>query len=54
MDETAFIYAIGPNHMYCPPDQNRAQNVGVLKTKLRIAAVIAVSGNGGLFSYLLS
>ena len=54
MDETAFIYAIGPNHMYCPPDQNRAQNIGVLNTKLRIAAVIAVSGNGGLFSYLLS
>lgn len=24
MDETAFTYAIGPEHMYCSPDQNRA------------------------------
>ena len=23
MDETAFTYAIGPEHMYCPPDQSR-------------------------------
>lgn len=46
MDETAFTYAIGPEHMYCPPDQNRAQNLGIPNTKLRITAVIAVSGNG--------
>ena len=46
MDETAFTYAIGPEHMYCPPDQNRAQNIGVPNTKLRITAVVAVSGNG--------
>ena len=46
MDETAFTYAIGPEHMYCPPDQSRAQNLGVPNTKLRITAVVAVSGNG--------
>ena len=23
MDETAFTYVIGPEHMYCPPDQSR-------------------------------
>ena len=46
MDETAFTYAIGPEHMYCPPDQSRAQNIGVPNTKLRITAVVAVSGNG--------
>ena len=32
--------------MYCPPDQSRAQNLGVPNTKLRITAVVAVSGNG--------
>ena len=46
MDETAFTYAIGPEYMYCPPDQNRAQNIGIPNTMLRITAVVAVSGNG--------
>jgi hypothetical protein len=46
MDETAFTYAIGPEYMYCPPDQQRAQNIGIPNTMLRITAVVAVSGNG--------
>ena len=46
MDETAFTYAIGPEYMYCPPDQSRAQNIGIPNTKLRITAAVAVSGNG--------
>lgn len=46
MDETAFSYAIGPEYMYCPPDQNRAQHLGIPNTKLRITAVVAVTGKG--------
>ena len=46
MDETAFTYAIGPEYMYCPPDQCRAQNIGIPNTMLRITAVVAVTGNG--------
>ena len=46
MDETAFSYAIGPEYMYCPPDQSRAQHLGIPNTKLRITAVVAVSGRG--------
>lgn len=46
MDETAFTYAIGPEYMYCPTDQSRAQNIGIPNTMLRITAVVAVSGEG--------
>ena len=46
MDETAFSYAIGPEYMYCPPDQSRAQHLGIPNTKLRITAVVAVFGTG--------
>ena len=46
MDETAFTYAIGPTHMFCPIDQERAMNMGIPNTKLRISAVITVSGDG--------
>ena len=46
MDKTAFTYAIGPEYMYCPPDQSRAQNRGIPNTMLRITAVVVVSGNG--------
>ena len=46
MDETAFTYAIGPEYMYIPSDQPRAQNIGVPNMKLRITAVVAVFGNG--------
>jgi hypothetical protein len=46
MDETAFTYAIGPTHMFCPIDQERAINMGIPNTKLRISAVITVSGEG--------
>ena len=46
MDEAAFSYAIGPEYMYCPPDQSRAQHLGIPNTKLRITGVVAVSGRG--------
>ena len=46
IDETAFIYAIGPEHMYCLPDQNRAQHIGIPNIKLRITAVVTASENG--------
>ena len=46
MDETAFTYVICPEYMYCPPDQSRAQNIGIPNTKLCITAAAAVSGNG--------
>ena len=45
-DETAFTYAIGPTHNYCPIDQPRATNIGISNTKLRITAVIAVNAIG--------
>ena len=46
MDETAFTYAIGPEYMYVPKDEQRAQNIGVPNIKLRITAVGAVFGSG--------
>ena len=46
MDETAFTYAIGPEYIYCPADQSRAQNAGVPNMKLRITAVVAVFATG--------
>ena len=46
MDETGHTYAIGPDKMYIPPDQARAQNIGVPNDKLRITAVVAVFGTG--------
>ena len=48
MDETASSYAIGPEYMYCPPDQSCAKNIGNPNTMLRITAVVAVTGNGGI------
>ena len=45
-DETAFTWAIGPTHIYCPKDQQRATNIGITDTKVRITAVIAVSAAG--------
>ena len=45
-DETAFTYVIGPTHIFCPGDQQRATNIGISNDKLRITAVIAVNGNG--------
>lgn len=47
MDETAFSYAIGPDYMYCPSDQSRAKHLGIPNIKLRITAIVAVSGLGG-------
>ena len=46
MNETAFTCAISPEYVYCPPDQNRAQNIGFPNAKLHITAAVAVSGNG--------
>ena len=46
MDETAFTYAIGPEYIYVPTDQSRAQNIGVPNMKLRITAVISVFATG--------
>ena len=46
MDETAFTYAIGPEFMYVPTDQSRAQNIGIPNMKLRITAVVSVFANG--------
>lgn len=46
MDETAFTYAIGPEYIYVPKDQSRAQNIGVPNMKLRITAVVAVFATG--------
>ena len=45
MDETAFCYAFGPEYLYCPRDQMRAQHIGIPNIKLRITAVVAVSGS---------
>ena len=45
-DETAFTWAIGPTHSYCPKNQPRATNIGISNTKLRITAVIAVNAVG--------
>lgn len=45
-DETAFTYSIGPSHVFCPGDQQRATNIGISNTKLRITAVIAVNAIG--------
>ena len=28
-DETAFTWAIGPTHMFCPGNQQRATNIGI-------------------------
>ena len=53
MDETAVTYAIGPEHMYCPPDQNRAQHIGIPNIKLQIKAVVTVSGNGDFAPLLI-
>lgn len=53
MDETAFTYAIGPEYMYLPSDQQRAQNIGVPNMKLRITAVVAVFGNGTFASLFI-
>ena len=51
MDETGFTYAIGPEYMYVPLDQQRARNVGIPNIKLRITAVVAVFGSGVLTLY---
>lgn len=46
MDETAVTWAVGPVHMYVSNDQQRASNIGIPNTKLRITAVLAVNGIG--------
>ena len=51
-DETAFTWAIGPKHIFCPSNQQRATNIGISNEKVRITAVIAVSAEG-LFTPLM-
>ena len=46
MDETAYTWAVGPTHLYVPGDQQRASNLGIANTKLRITAVITVGADG--------
>ena len=53
MDETAFCYAIGPEYLYCPRDQMRAQHIGIPNIKMRITAVVAVSGSGVFLPLLI-
>ena len=45
-DETAVTYAIGPTHIFCPRDQDRATHTGVSDSKVRITATIAVNSEG--------
>ena len=45
-DETAVTYAIGPTHIFCPRNQDRATHTGVSDSKVRITATIAVSSEG--------
>lgn len=52
-DETAFTWAIGPTHVYCPTNQGRATNIGISNTKLRITAVIAVNAEGSFAPLML-
>ena len=53
MDETAFCYAIGPEYLYCPRDQMGAQHLGIPNIKMRITAVVAVSGSGAFLPLLV-
>ena len=39
-DETAFTWCIAPTHMWCPKNQQRATNIGISNSKMRITAVI--------------
>ena len=45
-DETAFTWAISQSYMYCPGNQQRASNIGISNSKLRITVVIAVNAIG--------
>jgi DDE superfamily endonuclease len=45
-DETAFTWCLAPTHMWCPQNQQRATNIGISNSKMRITAVIAVNGEG--------
>lgn len=53
-DETSYTWGIAPIHSYCPKDQQRATNIGVTDTKVRITAVIAVSAAGLFFPLMHS
>ena len=46
MDETSYTWAIGPTHLFCPISQQRASNMGIADVKLRVTAVVFVSGTG--------
>jgi hypothetical protein len=46
MDETAYTYAIGPTHLFCPASAYRAATPIGSSTKLRITAVVTVRADG--------
>ena len=52
-DETAFTWAIGPTHIFCPGNQRRATNIGISNDKMRITAVIAVNAAGDFAPLML-
>ena len=52
-DETAFTWAIGPTHIFCPGNQKRATNIGISNDKMRITAVVAVNAAGDFAPLML-
>lgn len=44
-DVTAFMWAIGPTHIFCPGDQKRVTNIGI-SIKMRITEVVTVNAAG--------
>lgn len=52
-DETAFTWAIGPTHIFCPGNQRRATNIGISNDKMRITAVVAVNAAGDFAPLML-
>jgi hypothetical protein len=46
MDETAFRYAIGPTHQYCPKSQQRPDGVPKTSDKVRVTACVTAVANG--------
>lgn len=51
-DGTAFTWAIGPTHIFCPADQKRATNIGISNDKMRLTAVVAANA-AGVFAPLM-
>ena len=53
MDKIAVTWCIGPTHLYCPRDEQRASQIGISNTKLRITAVITVNAAGAFAPLLI-